>query len=88
MASVVSTKESCYGVSEAARHMYGRSLLADRQPRCNRKRLLRGWRRPEESLGQLTNVKPLIKKVSNPRKPLMTKPPRMHLISEIPEPAA
>lgn len=30
----------------------------------------------------------LIKNVPNPRYPFMTKPPRIHLISEIPDPAA
>jgi hypothetical protein len=30
----------------------------------------------------------LMKKVAKPRKPCMTKPARIHLISEIPEPAA
>ena len=29
-----------------------------------------------------------MKNVQNPRKPFMTKPPIIHLISEIPEPAA
>ena len=35
-----------------------------------------------------TRVILLIAKVENPRKPFMTKPARMHLISEIPDPAA
>jgi hypothetical protein len=35
-----------------------------------------------------TRVKLLIKKVANPRKPCITNPARMHLISEMPDPAA
>jgi hypothetical protein len=36
----------------------------------------------------VTNVKLLMKNVQKPRNPGMTKPDMMHLISEIPEPAA
>lgn len=35
-----------------------------------------------------TSVRLLITSVQKPRKPFMTKPARIHLISEIPEPAA
>jgi hypothetical protein len=35
-----------------------------------------------------TRVKLLIKNVANPRKPCMTNPARIDLISEMPEPAA
>ncbi len=36
----------------------------------------------------LTRVMLLMKNVANPRKPCMTNPARMHLISEMPDPAA
>ena len=36
----------------------------------------------------LTNVMLLMKKVANPRNPFMTNPARMHLISDMPDPAA
>ena len=36
---------------------------------------------------QLTNVTLLMKKVANPRNPFIINPARIHLISEIPEPA-
>ena len=36
----------------------------------------------------LTRVKLLMRNVQKPRKPRMTKPDNMHLISEMPEPAA
>ena len=41
-----------------------------------------------KQIKQHTRVKLLIKNVANPRKPCMTNPARMHLISEMPEPAA
>lgn len=37
---------------------------------------------------ELTRVRLLIASVQKPRKPFMTKPARMHLISDIPDPAA
>ena len=39
-------------------------------------------------VGSLTRVKLLIRNVQKPRNPCMINPERMHLISEIPEPAA
>lgn len=55
--------------------------------------ITRGWFRfrteSQASGGEaLTNVKLLMRNVQKPRKPRMTKPDNMHLISEIPEPAA
>src|SRR5687767_13743907 len=37
---------------------------------------------------QPTSVTLLMKNVANPRKPCMTKPAKIHLISEMPDPAA
>lgn len=37
---------------------------------------------------RLTSVKLLMRNVQKPRKPRMTKPDNIHLISEMPEPAA
>ena len=43
---------------------------------------------PEVTSFSLTSVKLLIRNVQKPRNPSMTNPEMMHLISEIPEPAA
>ena len=43
---------------------------------------------PNHAEGQLTSVKLLMRNVQKPRKPRMTKPDNIHLISEMPEPAA
>jgi hypothetical protein len=43
---------------------------------------------PEIVSFSLTSVKLLIRNVQKPRNPSMTNPEMMHLISEIPEPAA
>lgn len=82
-------------MANRARDVHGRAFLADRQTRGDRYRLFittqhvrkmiegdpRTWERR-------TRAMDLMLSVANDRYPLMMKPAKMHLISEMPEPAA
>jgi hypothetical protein len=70
--------------------MYGWSLFPDGKSRCYYERLFVSDNRPpnDAEVVLVTSVKLLIRNVQNPRNPCRTNPERMHLISEIPEPAA
>ena len=66
-------------------------FFTNRQARRNDQRLYAGKSDQNDGLGieeGRTSVKLLMKNVQPPRYPFMTKPARMHFISEIPEPAA
>lgn len=82
-------EETGYEASDATRNMYGRSFFANRQTRSYDQRLLksrdtsRGKRRKSP-----TKVRLFITKVQCPRYPFITNPANIHLISDIPDPAA
>jgi hypothetical protein len=69
--------------------MHRRALLAHRQSRCNYQGLIPLSNVPKITFNDgLTSVILFIANVANPKYPCITKPARMHLISEMPEPAA
>lgn len=80
--------------ADATSDMYRRSFFAHREARSDRKWLFRFHRQSDlvTSRGELhderTRVKLLMAKVQMLKNPLMMNPPKMHLISEIPDPAA
>lgn len=84
LAVPISWEESCNNIANCTGDVHGGTLLAHSKTRPNGQRL-----RVSDAAHQLlTRVMALRTSVSSPRNPLIMKPPRMHLISEIPEPAA
>jgi hypothetical protein len=90
-----SAKSSCYEIPNSASSMHGRTLFPHRKSRGYHEglfiyfRLKIIFKKPPEIVSfSLTSVKLLIRNVQKPRNPSMTNPKMMHLISEIPEPAA
>ena len=84
-------KQSSYQRSDAASNMHWRTFFSNGQSRCNSqglRKVVKEMARHEQILNKHTRVKLLIKNVAKPRKPCMTNPARMHLISEMPDPAA
>ena len=80
----------CNKVSNTTCYMYGWAFLANWQARRNNQ-WLNSFSKgiPHRSKKKkLTSVILLIANVPNPKNPCITKPARMHLISEMPDPAA
>jgi len=75
-------------VSDGASDVHGWALFAYGESRGYHKGLFRFSIEPSKRGEPLTSVKLLMRNVQKPRKPCITKPDNMHLISEIPEPAA
>lgn len=79
----------CNEVSDTACSMYGGTFFPNRKARCNDQGLSSCRVNDVNRSGEnLTSVMLLMAKVGNPKNPCITNPARIHLISEIPEPAA
>lgn len=74
--------------SNTTSNVHRRSFFANRQARGDDQGLYLISAQTNARAREHTRVTLLIKNVPNPRKPFIMKPARMHLISEIPEPAA
>lgn len=90
LAARVGAEHPSHDVPNATSYVNRWSLLSNWKPRCNDK-----WLTEINKLhvnmhlkDGLTNVRLLINRVQPPKYPCITKPAIIHLISEIPEPAA
>jgi hypothetical protein len=86
-----SAESPCYEVPYGASNMYGWTLFPHGKPRRYHERLFIHCSescRIRFGRDILTSVKLFMRNVQKPRNPCMMNPDRMHLISEMPEPAA
>jgi len=82
-------EESSDETPNTARNVHRWSFLTDRQPRSYDQRLIKSRDASREKSRDLpTKVRLFTTNVQGPRYPFITNPPKMHLISDIPDPAA